>query len=276
MTYRASWRHERTLRRPKREDRRSAKARYGQEPSRPHLLREPLIGQALRQTRTGGPIAGAQEQARLQAKARRALQEAAPSGSRGAPLSHPAREVRVPAGGSIRGGQPLHLVPSHKADGRDQEKGGRSAQERDEFLRATWRVLVAEVLDPGKLVFVDECGTHTSLAPVYGSSPKGERLKLSVPRKRGKNTTLLASITLEGMGPSLAVEGSTTKEVFEAYLEHVLLPELQKGQVVVMDSLPAHKPKRVRELIERRGCQLLYLPGYSPDYNPTLRRLSRR
>ena len=128
--------------------------------------------------------------------------------------------------------------------------------------------MIAESLDPRGLIFVDECGTHTSLAPVYGYSPKGERLKLSVPRNRGKNTTLLASITLEGMGPSLAVEGSTTAEVFEAYLEHVLLAELHKGQVVVMDSLPAHKPKRVRELIERGGCQLLYLPGYSPDYNP--------
>ena len=128
--------------------------------------------------------------------------------------------------------------------------------------------MIAESLDTRGLIFVDECGTHTSLAPVYGYSPKGERLKLSVPRNRGKNTTLLASITLEGMGPSLAVEGSTTAEVFEAYLEHCLLPELQKGQVVVMDSLPAHKPKRVRELIESRGCQLLYLPGYSPEYNP--------
>jgi len=128
--------------------------------------------------------------------------------------------------------------------------------------------MIAESLDPRGLIFIDECGTHTSLAPVYGYSPKGERLKLSVPRNRGKNTTLLSSITLEGMGPSLAVEGSTTAEVFEAYLEHVLLPEMQKGQVLVMDSLPAHKPKRVRELIERRGCQLLYLPGYSPDYNP--------
>jgi DDE superfamily endonuclease len=91
------------------------------------------------------------------------------------------------------------------------------------------------------------------------------------------NTTfLLACMTLEGMGPSLAVEGSTTAELFETYLEHVLLPELGEGRVVIMDSLPAHKPKRVRELIERRGCQLLYLPGYSPDYNPTLRRPSPR
>ena len=124
------------------------------------------------------------------------------------------------------------------------------------------------VVDPTKLVFVDECGTHTSLAPVYGYCPKGERLRFSVPRNRGKNTTLLASITLEGMGPSLAVNGSTTAEVFEAYLEQVLLPELQEGQVVVMDSLPAHKPGRVRELIEGRGSELLYLPSYSPDYNP--------
>jgi transposase len=128
--------------------------------------------------------------------------------------------------------------------------------------------MVAGVVDPSKLVFVDECGTHTSLAPVYGYSPKGERLKLSVPRNRGKNTTLLASMSLEGMGPSMVVHGSTTAEVFEAYLEQVLLPELQEGQVVVMDGLPAHKPKRVRDLIERRGCELFYLPGYSPDYNP--------
>ncbi len=135
-------------------------------------------------------------------------------------------------------------------------------------MRAAWRVMVAGVLDPGRLVFVDECGTHTSLAPVYGYSPKGERLNLSVPRNRGKNTTLLASISLEGMGPSLAVEGSTTAEDFDAYLEHVLLPEVEEGQVVIMDRLPAHKRGRVRELIEEQGCELLYLPSYSPDYNP--------
>jgi transposase len=127
--------------------------------------------------------------------------------------------------------------------------------------------MVAGVVDPGRLVFVDECGTHTSLAPVYGYSPKGERLNLSVPRNRGPNTTLLASMTLKGMGPSMAVEGSTTAEVFDAYLQSFLVPELEEGQVV-MDRLPAHKPRRVRELIERRGCELLYLPGYSPDYNP--------
>src|SRR5215212_11620931 len=71
------------------------------------------------------------------------------------------------------------------------------------------------------------------------------------------------------MGPYLAVEGSATKEVFEAYLvEQVLLPEVQEGQVLIMEKLPAHKPNRMRELIEERGCELSYLPSYSPDYNP--------
>jgi hypothetical protein len=115
--------------------------------------------------------------------------------------------------------------------------------------------MVAGAFDPRRLVFVDECGTHTSLAPLYGYSPKGERLSLSVPRNRGKNTTLLASISVEGMGPSLAVKGSTNAEVFEAYLEQVLLPELEEGQVLIIDHLPAPKPERVRELIEERGCE---------------------
>ncbi len=75
-------------------------------------------------------------------------------------------------------------------------------------------------------------------------------------------------MSAEGMGPSLTVEGTTTSVVFEAYVEQVLAPELRKGQVVVMDNLSAHKGQRVRELIEGRGCQLLYLPSYSPDLNP--------
>ena len=128
--------------------------------------------------------------------------------------------------------------------------------------------MVAARVDPERLVFVDECGTHTSLGPIYGYAPKGERLRLSMPRRRGKNTTLLSSMTLSGMGPSLAVEGATTAVVFEAYVERVLAPSLRPGQVVVMDNLGAHRPKRVRELMEERGCELVYLPSYSPDYNP--------
>ena len=133
--------------------------------------------------------------------------------------------------------------------------------------------MVAAAVAPEKLVFVDECGRHTSLAPIYGYAPRGERLRLRVPRGRGKNTTLLSSMTLRGMGPSLAVEGATTARVFETYVietyvKKVLAPSLQEGQIVLMDNLGAHRPKRVRELIEQQRCQLIYLPSYSPDYNP--------
>ncbi len=117
-------------------------------------------------------------------------------------------------------------------------------------------------------MFVDEMGTHTSLAPLYGYSPRGQRAFFKVPRNRGTNTTLLSSMSLEGMGPSMAIEGSTTKEVFEAYVERFLAPTLRVGQVVLMDNLTAHKGERVRRLIEERGCKLLFLPPYSPDLNP--------
>ncbi len=78
----------------------------------------------------------------------------------------------------------------------------------------------------------------------------------------------MASMSTAGMGPSLAVEGPTTREVFETYLQRLLAPSLEPGQVVVMDDLSSHKGQRVKELIEGKGCELLYLPPYSPDLNP--------
>ncbi len=92
------------------------------------------------------------------------------------------------------------------------------ALERDEWLRAAWRVTLAREIATERLVFVDEMGTNTSLHPLYAWSPRGERARCSVPRNRGPNTTtLLASMTAEGMGPCLAVEGAITRLVFEAY-----------------------------------------------------------
>ena len=103
------------------------------------------------------------------------------------------------------------------------------ARERDEFLRAAWRVLVAGKLDARGLVFVDEMGTHTSLATVYGYAPRAERVYLEVSRNRGKHTTLIASMSAGGMGECLAVEGAITKAVFEAYVDQVLAPSLRIG-----------------------------------------------
>ncbi len=135
-------------------------------------------------------------------------------------------------------------------------------------MRAAWRALVAGEIDAGRLVCVDEMGSNTSLAPLYAWSRRGERALARVPRNWGANVTLLASMSAEGMGPSLAVGGPTTREVFEVYLEHFLAPALRPGQVVVMDNLSAHKGDRVRDLIEERGCEVVYLPPYSPDLNP--------
>jgi hypothetical protein len=114
--------------------------------------------------------------------------------------------------------------------------------------------MVAAAVDPERLLFVDE---------------------LPVPRSRGKNMTLLSSMTLSGMGPSLSVEGPTTARVFETYVEKVLLPSLKEGQIVVMDNLSAHRPKRIRELIEQHGCELVYLPSYSPATTRSKKRLPR-
>jgi transposase len=150
----------------------------------------------------------------------------------------------------------------------EPKKRSLGAGERDEFLRAAWRLFVAGKVNAERMVFVDEMGTNVSLSPLYGWSRRGERAFGSTPRNWGKNLTLLASITVvEGIGPCLAVEGATTRVVFEAYLERALAPSLRPGQVVVMDNLSAHKGGRVR-IIESRGCELLYLPPYSPDLNP--------
>ncbi len=122
------------------------------------------------------------------------------------------------------------------------------------------------------MVFVvDEMGANTSLAPLHGWSRRGERARLSVARNRGKNTTtLLASMSSEGIGPTLAVQGGTTKAVFEAYVGQVLAPTLRAGQeVVVRDNLSAHKGEEVRELVEERGWEVC------SSCRPTLRTSTR-
>ena len=129
-------------------------------------------------------------------------------------------------------------------------------------------MLFAGRVDADRLVFVDEMGSNVSLSPLYAWSRRGLRAHAKAPRNWGKNVTLLASITAEGVGPCLAVEGPTTREVFETYLERSLAPVLRPGQIVVVDNLSAHKGGRVKEIVEAKGCELVYLPPYSPDFNP--------
>jgi transposase len=128
---------------------------------------------------------------------------------------------------------------------------------------------LASRFDARRLVFVDESGFHTSLMRLYARAPRGKRAYGKVPRNRGKNTTLIASITFEGgMGESVAIEGATDAKAFEAYVERFLAQSLKEGQVVVLDRLGAHRTEKVRDLVEARDAQLLFLPSYSPDLNP--------
>jgi transposase len=118
-------------------------------------------------------------------------------------------------------------------------------------------------------VFVDESGFHTSLERLRARAPRGERAYGKVPRKRGRNQTLIASITLEGaVGESVSIEGATDSELFETYVERFLAPTLSSGQVVVLDGLGAYRTHRVRELVEARGRGPLVPAPYSPDLNP--------
>ncbi len=142
------------------------------------------------------------------------------------------------------------------------------ASERDEEARGLWKWLASR-FDAGRLVFVDESGFSISMMRLRARAPKGKRAYGKVPRNRGKNQTLIASMTLEGgMGASMTIEGGTDAPVFEAYVEKELAPSLVAGQVVVFDRLGAHRTEKARELIEARGCEVVFLPSYSPDLNP--------
>ncbi len=135
-------------------------------------------------------------------------------------------------------------------------------------MRGLWWWLASR-FDARRLVFVDESGFHTSMRRLRARAPKGERAYGKVPRNRGKNQTLIASITLQGgMGEAVSIEGATDAELFEAYVEEFLAPTLEAGQAVVLDGLGAHRTERVRNLIEERGADLVFLPPYSPDMNP--------
>jgi transposase len=124
------------------------------------------------------------------------------------------------------------------------------------------------LLDPKRFVFVDECSTNIALTRLYARAPKGERAYGEAPRNWGKNVTLIASLSAEGVGATMSVEGATDGAAFEAYVRHFLLPTLEEGKIVVMDNLQVHKMRRVEELIEGAGAEILFLPPYSPDFSP--------
>ncbi|MGZ3639746.1 MAG: IS630 family transposase [Ktedonobacterales bacterium] len=142
-----------------------------------------------------------------------------------------------------------------------------AASERDEAARTAWREAAAQ-LDPEQFVFVDESGTNIALTRLYGWAPHDQRASGSVPRNHGKNTMVVAALTLDGLHVPWLIEGAMDTATFEWYITEELAPTLRPGQVVVLDNLSVHKAESIRHAIEARQCQLLFLPPYSPDFTP--------
>lgn len=117
-------------------------------------------------------------------------------------------------------------------------------------------------------MFLDESGVTTEMTRRYGWAPRPDRVSEAVPAGHWRTLTVLAALTLEGMLASMTIESPTDGDVFLAFVEQVLGPRLQPGHIVILDNLGAHKVEGVRRLMESRGAQLLYLPPYSPDFNP--------
>ena len=123
-------------------------------------------------------------------------------------------------------------------------------------------------LDPSRLIFIDETSASTKMARLRGRARKGERCRAPVPHGHWKTTTFTAGLRLDGLAAPMLLDGPMNGPAFLAYAEQVLAPELRPGDVAIMDNLPAHKISGVREAIEKAGARLLFLPPYSPDFNP--------
>jgi transposase len=149
----------------------------------------------------------------------------------------------------------------------DAKKKTMSASERDWVARRVWSKLAA-LYDPSVWVFLDETGSNLGYTPTHAYAPRGERAYATAPVNRGENKTILASLSLAGVGPTLRFDGPMTTDRFEGYIIHRLAPTLRPGQIVVADNLRAHHSDRARAAIEARGAHFWHLPPYSPDCNP--------
>lgn len=123
-------------------------------------------------------------------------------------------------------------------------------------------------LDPAKLIFIDKTGASTKMARLRGRAKRGQRCRAAVPHGHWKTTTFTAGLSFNGMVAPMVLDGPMNGDAFLAYIHQVLVPELETGMAVIMDNLPAHKVTGVRQASEEAGARLVYLPPYSPDFNP--------
>jgi transposase len=123
-------------------------------------------------------------------------------------------------------------------------------------------------LDPEHLVFIDETGASTKMARLRGRARRGMRCRSPIPHGHWKTTTFTGALRLSGMTAPMVLDGLMNGEWFVAYVEQILVPTLRPGDVVILDNLPAHKSAAARNAIKTAGAQMLFLPPYSPDFNP--------
>jgi transposase len=169
----------------------------------------------------------------------------------------------------IAAASPVSGASSADTGSRSKKSAHASEQDRADVLKRREDWFDGQLdLDPDRLVFIDETWASTNMARKRGRCPKGERLRMGVPHGHWKTTTFVGALTLKGFIAPFVIDGPIDRDAFETYVGKVLVPELAKGDVVVMDNLSSHKGPRVREMIEAAGATLLYLPLYSPDFNP--------
>jgi len=133
--------------------------------------------------------------------------------------------------------------------------------------RRRWRSWQAH-LDPRRLVFIDETWIKTSMAPLRGWGPKGDRVRGFVPRGHWRTLTFLGALRCDQLAAPCVFDGPINGECFRAYVEQQLVPLLKPGDIVIMDNLGSHKRQAIRRLIRAVGAKLFFLPPYSPDLNP--------
>ena len=197
---------------------------------------------------------------------------APPYGLLAAAARRHAGRVRPGPGGRRRaGGEPGHARTSGSGAGLAAKKKSVHDAERDSERVVALRGAFVEAIqqqDVSRFKFVDETSTNLTYARRYGRPPGGQRAKQGVPLHQGANVTLAAALTPQGLQAAMTVDGAVNAAVFAVYLDQVLGPTLLPGDIVVLDNLPVHKAAGLAELVEKRGARLLFLPPYSPDFNP--------
>jgi transposase len=226
-----------------------------------------LDNQALSQTATRERSCTAKSDSRPSCKKRSCVAGPLESATRNPSRCQTRRALPIVRGHLWHQGESGQHQSCQNGSGLDTKKKTLRASEQNEAARAAWRKQ-ATSLSGSDLVFVDETGSHIAMTPLYAYAPRGQRAVGKVPRNYGSIMTLIASLSIQGMGEALILDGAADGAAFEIYMEQVLAPSLRPGQIVILDNLSIHLGPRVKQAIEAHGCRLLFLPAYSPDFSP--------